>query len=359
MKTNRQLLNLGMPELSTEAFKRSPSGTIKPQFGGVNVTNSSQKTDSTTTPTLTPEQSRYLNAQTDFFTGTIQPTYQNAVGGATDVYNNTAPGVQSAAQNYSQVAGQAQNVLGQTGESALRTGINGLESVNNPDYVQQQLAAVLNPAQAQYQQNLANQQARFGGAGQIGSQRDVIAQNALAGQNQAIQQQGAAQVLNNINAQQLQANQALAGYGQQGLTGAQAAGANQLTAAASPQDLYNKYASVIFGTPAASYSPNFSGTQTVNQAGTTNGSSVQAGLGFNISDSRLKHEIKFLGERGEFKLYSFKYNGGDTTWVGVMAQDLFETHPEALVKRTDGYYMVDYDRLGFPMVTLDQYKETV
>jgi hypothetical protein len=34
-----------------------------------------------------------------------------------------------------------------------------------------------------------------------------------------------------------------------------------VTAAYTPQDLYNKYASVIFGTPSASYSPNFAGTQ--------------------------------------------------------------------------------------------------
>lgn len=28
-----------------------------------------------------------------------------------------------------------------------------------------------------------------------------------------------------------------------------------------PQQLYNQYASVIFGTPSASYNPNFAGTQ--------------------------------------------------------------------------------------------------
>ena len=351
----RNLLNLGMPELSTEAFKRSPSGTIKPQFGGVNVTNSSQKTDSTTTPTLTPEQSRMLNAQTDFFTNTIAPTYQNAVNGATNVYNQTAPGVQAAAQNYGQIAGQAQNVLGQTGESALRTGISGLENINSPEYIQQQLAAVLNPAQAQYEQNLANQGMQFGGAGQIGSQREAIANHQLAGMNQAIQQQGAAQVMNQINAQQLQANQSLGSLGQAGLNGAQAAAANGLTAAAAPQDLYNKYASVIFGTPQASYSPNFAGTQTVNQAGTTSGQSVQAGLGFNISDSRAKRDIKFITVENDINIYSFKYHDSDSEWVGVMAQEVRETHPSAVRMRSDGYYEVDYSQLGLRMMSLEEY----
>jgi hypothetical protein len=317
-------------------------------------------TNTTATPTLTPEQQRMIGAQTDFFTGTIAPTYENAVGGATNVYNNTAPSVQGAAQNYSQIAGQAQNVLGQTGESALRSGISGLQNINSPEYISQQLAAVLNPAQAQYEQNMANQGMMFGGAGQIGSQRQAIADRQLAGQNQAIQQQGAAQVMNQLNAQQLAANQALAGYGQQGLTGAQAAGANQINAAMSPQDLYNKYSSVIFGTPAASYSPNFAGTQTVNQAGESRG--TQSQFGFNLgtlfgSDTRIKRDIKLVGKRGEYNLYSFRYLTSDTEWVGVMAQEVMETKPEAVVLGKNGYYLVDYSQLGLTMTTLKEFEE--
>jgi hypothetical protein len=38
-----------------------------------------------------------------------------------------------------------------------------------------------------------------------------------------------------------------------------------------PQQLYNQYASVIFGTPSASYSPDFRGTQ----SNTTTGSSMK------------------------------------------------------------------------------------
>jgi hypothetical protein len=353
-----------MPELSEEAFKRSPCGKIKPQFGSTTSTTNV----STATPTLTPEQQQMIKAQTDFFTGTIAPTYENAVGGATNVYNNTSPSVQGAAQNYSQIAGQAQNVLGQTGESALRSGISGLQNVNNPEYVKQQLAAVLNPAQAQYEQNMVRQGAMFGGAGQIGSQRQAIADRQLAGMNQAIQQQGAAQVMNQLNAQQLAANQSLAGFGQQGLTGAQAAGANQVNAAMAPQDLYNKYASVIFGTPAASYSPNFAGTQTINQSG----SGTQSQSGFNLSsaatpfigagltalsDSRAKREIKLIGKKNEIKIYSFKYLTDDTTWVGVMAQDVKDTHPDCVVMGDDGFYRVHYDKLGLRMMTLEEFKE--
>jgi hypothetical protein len=92
------------------------------------------KSSSTTTPTLTDEQKAQIKAQTDFFTGTIAPTYTGAVKGATDVYNQNVGGVVNAGQNLAGVAGQAQQTLGETGESALRTGISGLQSLFSPDY---------------------------------------------------------------------------------------------------------------------------------------------------------------------------------------------------------------------------------
>lgn len=216
---------------------------------------------STVIPTLSPEQNAMIAAQTGLFTGTVGPSYQQAVQGATNLYNTTATGVTNAAQNLAGTAAQAQNVLGGTGESALRTGISGLESLYNPNYEAQQLQAALMPAQAQYAQNIAAQQAQFGGAGQLGSARQALAGRALAGQTQAAQQQAAAEVQKNIAAQRMAAGQALIGAGQYGVTGAQQAAAQGITAAMAPQQLYNQYASVLFGTPAASYVPNFAGTQ--------------------------------------------------------------------------------------------------
>jgi hypothetical protein len=46
-----------------------------------------------------------------------------------------------------------------------------------------------------------------------------------------------------------------------------------------PQALYNQYASVLFGTPSSSYSPNFQGTQTVNTTGTQGSSNTGFNLG--------------------------------------------------------------------------------
>ena len=230
-----------------------------------------------TTPELTPEQRQQIAAQTEFFTGTIAPTYKQAVGGATDLYNLGAPGVTRAAQNLAGTAGQVQQTVGETGESALCTGISGLQSLFGRDYEQQQLQAALLPAQQQYMQNLAGQQAQFGGAGQLGSSRSALAQTALAGQTQATQQAAAANILRDIAAQRAGVGTTLAQLGQGGLGQALGAAGQGVTAAMTPQQLYNQYASVIFGTPAASYTPDFRGTQgsTVN----TSSYGTQMGVG--------------------------------------------------------------------------------
>ena len=208
----------------------------------------------------TAEQLAQIKAQTEFFTGTVAPTYQQAVQGATELYNTGAPGVTQAAQNLAGTAAQAQQTFGTTGESALRTGISGLENLFGGDYEQRQLAAALAPAQAQYQQNLAGLGAQYGGAGQIGSARQAFAQQQLAGQTQAAQMQTAADVERNVAAQRLAAGQSLTQAGMGGLQQALSAAGTGVSAALAPQDLYSKYASVIFGTPSASYNPNFAGT---------------------------------------------------------------------------------------------------
>jgi hypothetical protein len=227
------------------------------------------------TPEMTPEQRAQIQAQTEFFTGTIAPTYKEAVRGATSLYNLGAGGVTNAAQNLAGTAGQAQRTLGETGESALRTGVTGLQSLFGPDYERQQLQAALAPAQMQYQQNLANQMAQFGAAGNLGSSRAALAQQALAGQTQSQQQQAAAQILGQIAQQRAGVGQTLAQLGQGGIGQALGAAGQQVTAAMTPQQLYNQYSSVIFGTPAASYSPDFRGTI----GGTTTTSGYQAGVG--------------------------------------------------------------------------------
>jgi hypothetical protein len=125
------------------------------------------------------------------------------------------------------------------------------------------------PAQLQYQQNLSGQNAGFGGAGQLGSSRQALAGQQLAGLTQLQQQQAAAGVMNNIANQQLQAGQGLI---QGGVSGGQLglqAGQAGIGAAQSPLDYIGKYLGV--NNQLGQYGPNFSGT--VGTQGTTNTSS--------------------------------------------------------------------------------------
>jgi len=212
-------------------------------------------------PVLTPEQKAQIAAQTAFFTGTVAPTYTGAVRGATDVYNYNAPGVLRAGQNLANTALQAQEVLGGTGESALRSGITGLQTLFDPNYEARQIAAALAPAQGQYEQNLEMQRRAMASTGNLGSARAALANQQLAAATQGQQMQTAAQIQREIAGQRAAAASQLAQLGQGGLGQALGAAGQVVTAAYTPQDLYNKYAGVIFGTPAASYTPDFAGTQ--------------------------------------------------------------------------------------------------
>lgn len=230
------------------------------------------KSTSTTTPQLTQEQRDQIAMANEFMGKTLIPTYQGVVGTTLSNYNQQAPGVLNAAQNLASQGSQAQQTLGSTGESALRTGVTGLESLFSPDYEAKQIAAALQPAQAQYMQNIANQEAQFGGTGNLGSARQALAGRQLAGTTQAQQAQTAAQIQSNIAAQRAAAAQSLAGIGQQGVSGAVTAAGVPLSAAQAGTDYWNKTASLLFGTPQVN--PNFTGTQGSTTSGAKFGISI-------------------------------------------------------------------------------------
>jgi hypothetical protein len=202
---------------------------------------------------LSEEQKAQVKAQNEFFTGTLAPAYKDIVSSATDLKNWSMPGVINAAQNQAGVARQAQQALGETGESALRTGTAGLQSLFDPNYERNQIMAAMAPAQSQYAQNVANQGIGFGAAGQLGSARQALAGRQLAGSTQAQQMGIAAQIQRDIAGQRLAAGTTLAGLGQQGLGGALTAAGVPVSAAMAPQQFFNQYASVLFGAPSSAY----------------------------------------------------------------------------------------------------------
>ena len=77
------------------------------------------------------------------------------------------------------------------------------------------------------------------------------------------------------------------------------------------------------------------------------------------SDVRLKRDIREVGASPNgLTLYSFRYNWSEEMFVGVMAQEVLELRPEAVITREDGFYAVDYDMLGLKMISLDKWRET-
>jgi hypothetical protein len=67
-----------------------------------------------------------------------------------------------------------------------------------------------------------------------------------------------------------------------------------------------------------------------------------------VSDIRLKADIEPIGERGGHNWYKFRYVWEDpgTVHEGVMAQEVIETHPDAVITHPLGFLMVDYAKLG-------------
>ena len=227
-----------------------------------------------TTPTLSPEQQQMQATQLDLFKNYLAPAYAGLIGQGQTMYNQNIGGVTNAGQNLAGVGRQVQQTAGETGESALRTGVAGLESLFNPDYERNQISAAMAPAQAQYQQNIANQQAQFGGAGNLGSARQALAGQQLAGQTQSLQAQTAAQIQQNIANQRAGVGAQLASIGQSGLgqslQGAQAAvGASQL-----PMNAFAQLAGIYQGVPIQAGVPNFGGTQGQTQTGSKFGISI-------------------------------------------------------------------------------------
>ena len=223
----------------------------------------------TTTVQMTPEQREMIAAQTKFLTGTAFPAYQETIGQAKDVYGQTAGAVQKAAQNASNVAGQTGGVQQLAGTGGLLGGMAGLASLFDPQYEKGQVNAALQAGRESARESQAGQNAMYGAAGGLGGARMALADKNLASLNAQRQATAAAGAQAQVQANKAAAANQLASIGQGALTGANQAAAAQVGYAGSPQDVLAKYASVIYGTPQASTTPNFQGTQGTTNAGSS------------------------------------------------------------------------------------------
>src|SRR5262245_30970532 len=75
-----------------------------------------------------------------------------------------------------------------------------------------------------------------------------------------------------------------------------------------------------------------------------------------MSDSRAKRDITPLAERENgLQLYRYRYASSDALYVGVLAQEVRDVAPVAVLRGADGYLRVDYARLGFRLQTWDDW----
>jgi hypothetical protein len=225
---------------------------------------------------MTPEQQRLLGAQTDFLTNTAFPTYQRTISQAGDVYGRTSPAVEQATNTALGVTGRTGAAQELGGIGGLATGMAGLSSLFDPQYEQQQVNAALQSGREQGRELVNQQVAGYGGAGGLGSSRAALANANLASLQEQRQATAAAGARAGVQANKAAAANQLASLGSSLLTGANQTAAGRTAIAQSPQDAFAKYAQVVFGTPQASTTPNFAGTQ-----GGTQQSSGK-GLGFKI-----------------------------------------------------------------------------
>jgi hypothetical protein len=224
---------------------------------------------------VTEEQKDLLRTQTGALKDTFLPAYQKTIGQAQDVYGQTAPGAINAANEASNVAAQTGGVQQAAGTAGTAIGMTGLASLFGPQYEEGQVQAALQAGRESAREAQAGQNAMYGGAGGLGSSRMALADRNLAGLNEQRQATAAAAARAGVQANKAAAANQLAALGGQQLTSANQAASARIGYAQTPQDVLAKYASVIYGTPQGSTTPNFQGTQ--GQTSSSKGSGIKLG----------------------------------------------------------------------------------
>lgn len=71
--------------------------------------------------------------------------------------------------------------------------------------------------------------------------------------------------------------------------------------------------------------------------------------GFSKSDSRLKENVEPMGTENGHNIYQFNYIGKPEKYIGVMADEVVQTNPDAVRRGDDGYLEVNYDAINVRM----------
>jgi hypothetical protein len=282
------------------------------------------------------------------FVAQLNPTQTGAISNISGLAGGTTPAFNAA--------------YGLTSAGATPT-YQTVGNYMNP-YMGSVVAPTMQYLQQQQGQDLAKQQAQAIQAGAFGGDRAGIARATLQGQQQLAQgqtlggllQQGYGQALGAAQQGANQALQAGAQFGNLGTAQQQAAlqqAQAQLGAGTTAQQTQQAGLSALYNQFLQSVAYPFQTSQFLTSAagslGPLMGSSTsEFGLQQTtqpapfFSDKRLKKNIKKVGKLNDGQpVYKYDYGDGRTQ-LGLMAQDVEKSHPEA-VGLSHGYKTVDYD----------------
>ncbi len=312
-------------------------------MGGISGGGGKSSGNQSTQAQLTPEQVQTINLQNQFLQSYL-PTLSGVTQGAGQAYQGQAGQVNQASQNAINTANTAGNIQGNIGANALQQGTQGLSNLFSPQYEQEQVQGALAPAQFAAQQANVGSNAGFAGAGEAGSARNALANQATQALNQQMLGSTAAQVESGITAGRASAGTALGQLGTQNLASAPGTIGSTLGYASAPLTNYGQYASLLFGAP--SQTPNYAGTQSQAQSGSSKGG------GLSFSDIRLKTIINNLNyglnEILKIKPISWFWKNkeilGDKKEIGFSAQEMQKIIPE-IVYTENEILKIDYSKL--------------
>ena len=219
------------------------------------------KGSSTSSVQMTPEQQELLQLQTGALRDTFLPAYQKTVTGAQERMDLAQPYVNEAAKTAYAQAGDVSKMGVKAGAEAYGAGLGQLGKLFDPDYESNQINAALQAGRESARESQAGQNAMYGAAGGLGSSRMALADRNLSSLNAQRQATAAAGAQSQVQQNRMAAANSMLGAGQNLATLGLGAANQQISTANAPMDAYAKYASIVYGTPQASTTANFAGTQ--------------------------------------------------------------------------------------------------
>lgn len=243
-------------------------------------------------------------------------------------------------------ASNASNMLGSMGDYSFSVDGSDEARQRTQDAMYNQMVEKLNP---QFERQVSNYATLLQNQGiPVGSEAYNRAMGDLEEkQNDALRQAAYSSVLggNDAFSQSLNDEIAAGNYGNT----AQQAYINQLLSALTGSSSSYDKAMDRYAAEANLASQQYAANQqAANNRNAMTSSLLQAGGmalgGFLASDMRLKENIKPVGKLDNgLTVYCFNYKGENTPQIGLIAQEVQEVKPEAVVERDDGYLAVRYD----------------